>query len=100
MKVRLTQEARAELRSIGDYIARDNPTRARSFVRELLASCASLADMPLAFPLIPRYEGRGVRRRVHGNYLLLYRVEAGQVVVLHVLHGAGEYLPLLFSGDA
>lgn len=100
MKVRLSQEARAELKRIGDYIATDNPTRAKHFVRELLASCAALGHMPEAFPLIPRYEANGVRRRAHGNYLVLYRVEAKQVVVLHVLHGARDYLPLLPSGDA
>ncbi len=100
MRVRLTQQARADLAEIGDGIASDNLGRAVSFVRELREKCLSLADAPLAFPLIPRYEHHGIRRRVHGNYLLLYRVEADQVVVLHVLHGARDYLPLLGSGDA
>lgn len=100
MKVRLTQEARAELRHIGDHIATDNPARARSFVHELLTACAALADMPLSHPLVPRYQEQGVRRRVHGNYLIFYRVEATQIVILRVLHGARDYVPLLFPGDA
>ena len=100
MKVRLTQQARTELGSIGDHIAKDNPVRAVSFMRELLACCASLGDAPLGYPLIPRYEQHGIRRRVHGNYLLLYRVVADQVVVLHVLHGARDHLPLLGLGEA
>lgn len=28
----------------------------------------------IRFPLVPRYEGHGIRRRVHGNYLIFYRV--------------------------
>lgn len=95
MKVRLTQEARADLTHIGDSIAASNPRRARSFVGELLSACTALSDMPLSCPLAPRYEAKGVRRRVHGRYLIFYRVEAAQVVVVRVLHGARDCLPLL-----
>lgn len=69
MKVRLTQEAKAALERIGDHIAMDNPGRTGNFVRELHAACAALGDTPQAFPPVPRYEGKGVRRRTHGNYL-------------------------------
>ena len=100
MKVWLTHAAETDRESVGDAIAADNPTRAVSFVGELREKCLSLGDFAPAFPLIPRYEQMGVRRRVHGNYLVLYRVEESQVVVLRVLHGARDYLPLLFSGDA
>jgi plasmid stabilization system protein ParE len=97
MKVRLTQEAQVDLERIGDYLAQYNPQRAIGFVRELREPCLSLADRPLAFALIPRHETFGVHRRVHGNCLIFYRVEAAQVVILHVLHGATDYEPLLFS---
>ncbi|MEJ5207672.1 MAG: type II toxin-antitoxin system RelE/ParE family toxin [Lysobacteraceae bacterium] len=99
MKVRLTQEAEADLEAIADWIARDNPGRAVSFMQELRACCLALGDAPLAFPLVPRYADMGVRRRVHGHHLVFYRVEAGQVVVLHILHGARDYLPLLFPRE-
>lgn len=80
------------------YIAQDNPLRALTLVQELRDKCLSLADAPLAFPLVPRYERFGVRRRVHGSYLIFYRVEAeGVVVVLHILHGATDYAGLLFE---
>lgn len=95
MKVRLTQEAEADLEAIGDFIARDNPVQALDFVRELRAKCLSLGDAPLAYPLVARYGDTGVRRRVHGNYLLFYRVESDAITVLHVLHGARDYLSLL-----
>lgn len=99
MIVYITAEAENDLEQIGDYIAQDNPKRALSFVVELRDKCLSLADTPNGFPLVSRYERHGIRRRVHGNYLIFYRIESGQVVVVHVLHGAREYATLLFEGE-
>lgn len=99
MKVVITTDALNDLEEIGDYIARDNPARARSFVAELVAKAQGLADMPEAFPLVPRYAGFGVRRRVHGAYLIFYRIEESLVMVIHILHGARDYEALLFPED-
>ncbi|HEY9279995.1 MAG TPA: type II toxin-antitoxin system RelE/ParE family toxin [Eoetvoesiella sp.] len=100
MIVHITGEAEHELERIGDYIAQDSPKRALTFVRELREQCLSLTNMPLAFPLVPRYEVYGIRRRAHGNYLIFYRVEADRVVVLHVLHGVMDYAAILFQDEA
>ena len=99
MIVRLADEAEADLERIGDDIARDNPPRALTFVRELHAACLGLTDFPDRFPLVPRYAAEGIRRRVHGNYLIFYRAEKGGVTVLHVLHGAMDHAPILFPED-
>lgn len=103
MKVRLTAEAERDLEDLGDWIARDDPARALGFVGELRSACLGLADFPARFPLVPRYEAHGVRHHVHGDYLIFYRVEAQQVVVIHILHGARDYsavlIPGLLSGD-
>lgn len=96
MKVVLTAEAFGDLEQIGDYIARDNPVRARSFVQELIEKARQVGDLPQGFPLVPRYAHLGVRRRAHGSYLIFYRVEPDQVTVVHVLHGAQDYEALLF----
>ena len=96
MIVRLTDEAERDLEAIGDYVAKDNPERSASFVGELRAKRLDLAHFPNRFPPVPRYETQGVRHRVHGNYLIFYRAGAEEVVVLHVLHGAMDYAPLLF----
>ena len=77
MIVQLSAEAEHDLEAIGDYIARDNPARALSFIRELRSKCAGLADMPERFPLVPRYEAAGVRRCVHGDYLIFFSREGG-----------------------
>lgn len=96
MRVVLTAEALGDLEAIGDYIARDNPARARSFVGELLGKARAIADLPKGFPLVPRYADLGIRRRIYGHYMIFYRVEAARIVILHILHGAQDYEALLF----
>ena len=96
MIVEFTAAAEADFEAIGDYIAQDNPVRALSFLRELYRNCLELADMPEAWPVIPRYEHQGVRRRVHGRYLIFYRVAEGRITILHVLNGAMDVEAILF----
>ena len=98
MIVELTAEAERDLEKVGDWIAGNNPAVAERFVNELLAACLALADFPERFPLVPRYERHRIRHRVHGNYLIFYRVESDKVVVVHVLHGAMDYSGLLLPG--
>lgn len=96
MKVVLTAEAQDDLESIGNHIAKDNPARARSFVRELIETVRLIGGTPQGFPLIPRYAHLGIRRRTHGNYLIFYRVEKAKVSIIHILHGVRDYEALLF----
>jgi plasmid stabilization system protein ParE len=68
MKVVLSAKAKASLQEIARYIARDNLPRALSFVAELRDKAMDIGNMPRAFPLVPRYEHHGIRRRPVGNY--------------------------------
>jgi len=92
----LTDAAIADLLSIGDWIAADNPIQATEFIELLRKHCLQLADFPLAFPLVPRFAALGVRRRPVRDYLVFYRIHQDRVEVLHVLHGARDYESLLF----
>ena len=96
MIVELTAAAEADLELIGEHIARDNPLRAASFVRELYRSCLDIADMPEAWPVVPRYEHHGIRRRIHGRYLIFYRIENARITILHILNCAMDVEPILF----
>lgn len=96
MIIHFSVEAEYDLERIGDYIARDSPARALSFLQELEEKCLGLAQMPERFPLVPRYEAAGVRRRGHGDYLIFYQIEAEKLVILHILHGAHDYNAILF----
>ena len=97
MRVVITAAAKADLLAIRRYIEADNPSRALSFVEELLDRCLALADTPRAYPLVPRYERFGIRRCVHGNYLIFYRLQPEQIEVIHVLQGARDIEAILFG---
>lgn len=98
MIVRITFAAEADLEAIADWIARDSPSRVMTFVAELREACMTLAGLPEGYALVPRYEASGVRRRVHGNYLIFYRIGDDAIDVLHVLHGARNDESILFAG--
>lgn len=52
-RVTFTPLAEADLESIGDYIAQDNPRRALSFLAELRAQCSKIANAPQAYQARP-----------------------------------------------
>lgn len=99
MIVVITRKAEADLEEIGDWIAEDNPLRAIIFVQALRANCLALADIPFGFPLVPRYERSGIRRRPYRDYLIFYRISNEAIEVLHVLHAAQDYERILFPGE-
>lgn len=97
MIVIISRVAERDLEEIGDYIARDNPRRAMSYMRDLRDRCETIAAAPQAAP--PRDDvAAGIRMVVHGNYLIFYRVAAPEIRIERVLHGAREIKRLL-SGD-
>lgn len=94
MKVELADEAERDLETIGDYIARDNPERALTFIRELRERCNGLGSFPNRFPLSGIPGQTGIRRAIHGNYLIFSMVLGETITMLHILHGAADYAEL------
>ncbi len=97
MRLRIAAAAEADLESIADWIGKDYPQRALSFVLELREACAPLELMPEAFPVVPRFAHHAIRRKVHGSYLIFYVVTGDTVTVLRILHGARDYDDLLWE---
>lgn len=96
MSVRFTVEAEDDLEHIADWIAHDDPQRALTFVQELRSKCDAIASTPRLYPFVERYERLGVGRRLHGNYLIFYRIEDEVVEIIHILHGARDFASILF----
>lgn len=92
----LSPRAAADLEEIVDYIARDNPVRAASFVAELEAKCRAVAEAPELYAarsdLTP-----GLRMALHGRYLVLFRDLPGEnaVRIERVVHGSRNMLRLV-----
>ena len=79
--------ARARLREIRDYVARDKPDAATRLATRIVALVEALRQHP--------YLGRagsepGVRELVVGGtpYLIFYRVRAKRVTITTIWHGA------------
>ncbi|MGC9195681.1 MAG: type II toxin-antitoxin system RelE/ParE family toxin [Syntrophobacteraceae bacterium] len=87
--------AENDLEDIADFIARDNPARAASFIDEIRKRCTNITLMPLAAPLHPEL-GKDIRMVVFDRYLIFYTVEANNVRIERILHGARN-LPYLFD---
>ena len=85
----LSPRAAIDLEEIAEYIARDNPVRAASFVAELEAKCRAIAETPELYPARTDL-ARGLRMAVHGRYLVLYRELPGEhaVRIERVVHGS------------
>lgn len=89
MKVTLSSQAVGDLQTVARFIAQDNPARAMSFVRELRETARRLGELPHGFPLVPRYEAHGIRRRSWKGYGILYSVDPDRVFVHRIL-GPGQ----------
>ena len=87
MTLVFSPKAAEDLEEIGDYIARDNPQRALSFVHEIEQHCHRVAETPTAFP-VREDIAPGLRMTVHGKYLILYRVLTDCVQIVRIVHGA------------
>ena len=88
------RQAERDLDGIKDYIARDNPRRALSFIRELRRVCERLADNPLMGRARPELRPN-LRSFPYGDYLIFYRPLRDGVSIVRVLHGSREASRLL-----
>ena len=68
-------------------------------MRELRDACFEIGPRPTACRFVEHRRSDGIRRKVYGNYLILYRVVSDAVEILHVLHGARDYAQILFDND-
>ncbi len=87
MRALFSPLASQDLEEIGDYIAQDNPSRALTFIQELREQCKKICNAPLGYRARPEL-GDGIRSCPFGNYMILYRPEESDVLIIRVLHGA------------
>lgn len=98
MQVFLSGEAELDIEEIGDYIASDNPSRALSFVDELRWHFDKIARFPSSY-VLRRELGEGIRTCAHGRYLIVFRQEDDELLIVRVLHMSRD-LQALMRGDS
>ena len=91
MKLVWRAEARQDLSSILAYIGERNQRAADDLLDRVNACAGKLPDHPFLYRAGRR---EGTREAVvHPNYILVYRVTAGTVEIVNVLHTRREYPP-------
>ncbi len=86
-RVVVTPSARADLDEIWLHVALDNPAAADRLIDRIVARCQALAAHPRLGPRRPEI-APDARALVVGDYLVLYRVDGSNPVVVRVVHGA------------
>lgn len=87
MMLRWTERATKDLLSIGDFIAVDNPSAARSWVRKIRQRMLKASTMPRAGRVVPEIGRDDVREVFQRTYRIVYRIVDDGVVVLTVFEG-------------
>jgi len=93
MRLELSSFVEADLDTVADYIAQDNPTRAVSFLREIRAQILAVGQNPLLYQLRPEI-GEGARMAVVGRYVILFRMIGETVRIERVVYGGRDLLAL------
>lgn len=83
-----------DLEEIADYIARDNPSRAVSFINELETHCHQIAELPEAYPLREDLAPK-LRIAFHKNYAILFRLLEDTVRIERIVHGARDITQMI-----
>ena len=87
MRVIWSPLAVTRVREATEYIERDKPGAARRWAEEIFTKVSRLAEFPNSGRVVPELDRQEVRELVHGNYRIVYRVEAKSVFILTVRHG-------------
>lgn len=87
MKVRYTQTALDEIRAIRAYISERNLSAAEAVIARVKEAVQRLSEFPLS---AIETDMTSVRMTPVASYpyLIFYTIEADEVVILHVRHGA------------
>ena len=89
-KIVWTPLARADLREIVEYIARDDSDAAQRVGERILESVEILRDMPELGRMVPERRNPTIREIIRGSYRIVYRVREAlrTIEVWRIWHGA------------
>jgi toxin ParE1/3/4 len=84
---------------IARRIAADRPAGAARWIDRLVQIVATLGAQPRRGRRVPELDRDDVREVLHGEYRVIYRVDARRVVILTVRHGRRQFDPRELRSD-
>ena len=78
--------AKADLRSIHDFIARDSRHYARKVARDIVAKADLLDELPRVGRVVPELNDEAIRELSLYSYRILYEIKGPEIFVLAAIH--------------
>ncbi|MBU0699978.1 type II toxin-antitoxin system RelE/ParE family toxin [bacterium] len=93
-KVKWTEAAWNDLEEVSDYIAKDSPYYAATFVREVRDAARSLSYFAERGRVVPEFGNLSIRELFIRKYRLIYQLKEQTVCIIGFIHGARDLLAL------
>ena len=92
MRLRIAQQARADLDEIWIYIAQESgaPSSATRIVESIVEKFRLLAQFPMLGRSLESEQRPQIRTFVTNNYLIFYRPHADELRILRIIHASRD----------
>ena len=84
--VRWSDQAKADLRAIHNFIGRDSGHYAKKVTQDIVEKSETLSELPRIGRVVPELGDDSVREIPAYSYRILYEVTSVDVVILAVIH--------------
>ena len=81
-----SEPAKADLRSIHDFIAHDSKHYAKKVTQDIAARTEVLDEVPRMGKVVPELGQEDIRELSLYSYRILYEIKAPDIIVLAVIH--------------
>lgn len=86
MKIRFEEDFLDSLSSKIEYIAKDNPSAAKRFKKELLSACCNIENMHYKHRKSIYHNDESVRDLVFKGYVVVYLIESEMISVFALIN--------------
>jgi len=89
-KIKWAEIAWKDLEEAADYIAKDSPYYAASFVKNTRDAARSLENLADRGSIVPEFNNSSIRELFVRNYRMIYRVTKDVIYIIGFIHGARD----------
>ena len=88
-----SEPAKADLRSIHDFIAHDSRHYAKKVTQDIAAKTDILGELPRMGKVVPELGNEDIRELPLYSYRIMYEIKESGIVVLAVIHRRRDFKP-------
>jgi addiction module RelE/StbE family toxin len=91
-KVKWTNLALDDLRSIYDYISQDSAKYADRLMDKIIEKVEMLENNPQVGRKVPEFDNESIRELIEGSYRIIYRIESEDEIGIARVHHSARLL--------